>query len=211
MSIQSFRIVRLFLWGILIVALLTTGTMYILRQAIDRKRAEPVVMSDPPPLTPMGDAPEFKLTAQDGKEFDSTSLKGSVYVVDFFFTNCKGICPTLQKNMKVVQEAFKDNPDVKLVSISVDPKNDTVAKLAAEAKKIGADTGQWTWTVGSTEETGRIAGEYKLIGTMVPGDIVHSNRFVLVDGYGKIRGYYTGTEDGDVEQIQKDIRRLLGE
>lgn len=210
MSIQSFRIIRLFLWGVLIVVLLTIGTMYVLRQAIQRKRAEPVAVAEPPALAPIGEAPQFTLTAQDGEQFESASLEGSVYVVDFFFTKCRGVCPTLQRNMKVIQEAFKDNPDVKLLSISVDPKNDTVAQLAAEAKKLGANTEQWTWAVGPSETTGKIANGYKLIGTMVPGDILHSNRFVLVDGYGKIRGYYTGTEDGDVERIQEDIRRLLG-
>jgi protein SCO1/2 len=211
MSIQSFRIIRLFLWGILIVVLLTIGTMYVLRQAIQKKRAEPVVMTEPPPLAPMGEAPQFKLTAQDGKEFDSSSLRGSVYVVDFFFTKCRGICPTLQKNMKVVNDAFSDNPSVKLLSISVDPKNDTVSTLAAEAKKFGADTQKWAWAVGPAKATSEIANGYKLMGTVVPGDILHSNRLVLVDGYGRIRGYYVGTEDADVAQIQEDIRRLLGE
>jgi len=211
MSIQSLRIIRLFLWGILIVSLLTIGTMYVLRQAIEKKYAAATNDGPPPPLTPLGDAPQFKLTAQSGEEFDSKSMKGSVYVVDFFFTQCRGICPTLQKNMKAIQEAFRGNPDVKLLSISVDPKNDTVAKLASEAKKIGADLKQWTWAVGPTQTTGEVANGFKLVGTMVPGDIIHSNRFVLVDGYGKIRGFYTGTEDGDVAQIQADIRRLLGE
>jgi protein SCO1/2 len=211
MSIQSFRIIRLFLWGILIVALLTIGTMYVLQQAIQRKRAEPVAVAEPAPLTRLGDAPEFKLTAQDGSEFDSASMKGSVYVVDFFFTQCKGICPTLQRNMKVVQDAYAGNADVKLLSVSVDPKNDTVAKLSSEAKKIGADVKQWTWAVGPTQATGKIANGFKLAGTLVPGEILHSNRFILVDGYGKIRGYYTGTEDDEIERLQKDILRLLGE
>lgn len=213
MSVQSLRIVRLFLWGILAVALLTVGTMYLLRVSMLANASKPpaLVNDEVRPLTPMGQAPQFTLAGHDGKLFDSKSLKGRVYVVDFFFTKCKGICPILQANMKKLQEVFADNANVRLLSISVDPKADTVERLASEAKKLGAKSSVWTWTVGPTKETGRIAKGYKLVGTEVPGEILHSNRYVLVDGYGKIRGYYTGTEHEDVEAIQQDIRRLLGE
>lgn len=213
MSVQSLRIVRLFLWGILAVALLTVGTMYLLRVSILAKADKPpaVVKEDVRPLKPLGQAPEFTLSGHGGKPFRSQSLKGMVYVVDFFFTGCKGICPILQANMKKLQVAFDGNPNLRLLSISVDPKADSVERLASEAKKLGANPAVWTWTVGPTKETGRIAKGYMLIGTEVPGEILHSNRFVLVDGYGKIRGFYTGTEDEDVQAIQEDIRRLLGE
>jgi protein SCO1/2 len=213
MSIQSLRIIRLFLWGILLVALLTVGTMYLLKGSLLAKKKMPqaIVVDDPArSLRPLGTAPSFVLESQNGGKFDSATLKGSVYVVDFFFTECKGICPKLQKNMKSIQAAFADDGRVKLVSISVDPKNDTVARLKQRAAETGADDAKWLWLRGPTEETGRIAKEFKLVGTEVPGDILHSNRFVLVDGYGSIRGYYNGTEDADVAAIKKDIARLLG-
>lgn len=210
MSVQSLRIIRLFLWGILLVAILTIGTMYVLRSAMEGKWNAREPNAEPQALQALGDAPSFDLTDQDGKTFDSASLKGSVYVVDFFFTQCRGICPTLQSNMKAVQAAFAKDPNVKLLSISVDPKNDAPAALKAQAKKLGADTQQWTWAVGPTQVTGRIAKGFKLGGTEVPGEILHSNRFVLVDGYGKVRGYYNGTEDGDVARLIEDISRLLG-
>jgi protein SCO1/2 len=215
MNVQSLRVVRLFLWGILIVVLLTVGTMYLIRASILNARREAANavagMDEKRTLAPMGDAPQFSLTNQDGDVFDVREMSGHVYVVDFFFTECLGICPTLQKNMKRVQDAFKSNDKVRLLSISVDPKNDTPAVLAKRAKVLGADLKKWDWTVGPNEKTGKIASGYKLMGTLVPGDILHSNRFVLVDGYGKIRGYYNGTEDGDVDAIIEDISRLLGE
>lgn len=214
MSVQSLRIVRLFLWGILIVVLLTVGTMYVLRATWLKARTEALpamVKEEANDLKPVGDAPLFHLTRQDGEKFDVGTYTGKVYVVDFFFTQCKGICPTLQKNMRKVQEAFADEDRVRLLSISVDPKNDTPSALRTMAKEIGADTDQWAWTVGPTELTGEIAKGYMVVGTEVPGEILHSNRFVLVDGYGKIRGFYDGTEDGDVKAIIEDIGRLLGE
>ena len=214
MSVQSLRVVRLFLWGILAVALLTVGTMYLLKGAILAKRSNPsnpAAKSESRLLKPMGIAPAFRLTSQWGKPFDSVSLKGSVYVVDFFFTECKGICPKLQNNMKALQGAFASDPRVKLVSISVDPKNDTPARLKERSSALGADAERWAWITGPTEETGRIAKEFKLVGTEVPGDILHSNRFVLVDGYGSIRGYYNGTETSEVEILKNDISKLLGE
>ena len=214
MSIQSLRIIRLFLWGILIVALLTVGTMYLLRGTLlksDRQQPSAIVESSDRDLKPMGDAPSFTLTDHNGADFSVSEYAGKVYVVDFFFTQCAGICPTLQANMKKIQEAFASNDSVRLLSISVDPKNDTPGVLLAKAKELGSDLDVWAWTVGPTEETGRIAKGLKLVGTEVPGEILHSNRFVLVDGYGKIRGYYNGTDDEDVEAVIADIRRLLGE
>ena len=214
MSVQSLRVVRLFLWGVLIVALLTVGTMYLLRGTLLKGgQAKPaaLVNSEARDLKPLGAAPKFALTNQDGETFDISHNSGKVYVVDFFFTQCAGICPKLQKNMKQIQDAFIGNDSVRLVSISVDPENDTPSVLAGKAKDLGADPEIWQWTVGPTTETGRIAKEMKLVGTEVPGDILHSNRFVLVDGYGKVRGYYDGTDQNDVDAIIKDIGRLLGE
>ncbi|MEO7454339.1 MAG: SCO family protein [Fimbriimonadales bacterium] len=214
MSIQSFRILRLFLWGILIVVLLTVGTMYLLRGSILKSRETrppAIVKTEERTLKPVGEAPLFQLTKHDGSKFDVGTYMGKVFVVDFFFTKCNGICPTLQKNMRKVQQAHAGNDQVRFLSISVDPKNDTPEVLAKMAKDIGADTDTWAWTVGPSELTGEIANGFMLIGSEVPGDILHSNRFVLVDGYGKIRGFYNGTEDGDVEDIIEDIGRLLGE
>lgn len=214
MSVQSLRIVRLFLWGILVVVLLTVGTLYLLRATILKSRMEQpsaVVNENGRDLKPLGDAPLFQLTKQDGEKFDVGTYSGKVYVVDFFFTQCQGICPTLQKNMRVVQQAFPREDRVRFLSISVDPKNDTPAALNKMANEVGADTKTWAWAVGPTEVTGEIANSYMLVGTEVPGEILHSNRFVLVDGYGKIRGFYDGTEDGDVKAIIEDIGRLLGE
>src|SRR5688572_4497025 len=214
MSIQSLRIVRLFLWGVLVVVLLTVGTMYLLKATLLKSRTSElpaIVKEDRRDLKPVGDAPLFHLTREDGERFDVGTYTGKVYVVDFFFTQCKGICPTLQKNMRKVQEAFAVDDRVRLLSISVDPKNDTPSVLRTMAKQIGADTDQWAWTVGPTELTGEIAKGFMVVGTEVPGEILHSNRFVLVDGDGKIRGFYDGTEDDDVNAIIDDIGRLLGE
>lgn len=214
MSIQSLRVVRLFLWGILIVVLLTVGTMYLLRATLMKSRSETppaVVREDKRDLKAIGDAPLFQLTRQDGEKFDVGTYAGKVYVVDFFFTQCKGICPKLQQNMRKVQQALEGEDRVRFLSISVDPKNDTPSALRTMAKQIGADTDTWAWTVGPTELTGEIAKGYMLVGTEVPGEILHSNRFVLVDGYGKIRAFYDGTETADVEALIEDIGRLLGE
>jgi protein SCO1/2 len=214
MSVQSLRVVRLFLWGILIVTMLTVGTMYLLRATIMKSReAKPpaMVKEEARTLEPLGDAPLFQLTRHDGEKFDAGTYAGKVYIVDFFFTKCNGICPTLQKNMVKVQKALAGDDRVRYLSISVDPKNDTPEALATMAKEIGADTETWAWTVGPSELTGEIAKGYMLVGSEVPGEILHSNRFVLVDGYGKIRGFFNGTEDADVDAVIEDIGRLLGE
>lgn len=212
MNVSSLRILRLFLWGILAVMLLTIGTMFLLRATLmERRELAQGPVSTERDLKPIGNIPEFKLTDQDGEPFDSTWLRGHVSVVDFFFTKCDGICPVLQGNMKKVQDAFADSAPVRLLSISVDPGSDTPAVLRKMAIDIGADTETWAWTVGPKADTAAIAKGFKLMGTEVPGEILHSNRFVLVDGYGRIRGYYTGTEDEEVAALIEDIKRLLGE
>lgn len=214
MSVHSLRIVRLFLWGILIVVLLTVGTMYLLKATLlkaNTERLPAIVAKQKRDLKPVGDAPRFELTKHDGSKFDISAYAGKVYVVNFFFTQCDGICPTMQKNMRKVQQAFNGDDRVRYLSISVDPKNDTPRALKGMAAEVEADLSTWAWAVGPTQETGKIANGYMLGGTEVPGEILHSNRFVLVDGYGKIRGFYNGTEDDGVGAVIEDIARLLGE
>src|SRR6185295_19525385 len=74
-------------------------------------------------------APDFSFQERSGKSFSSDELKGKVWVVDFIFTTCAGTCPILSAQMKRLQDEWKDNPDFKLVSLTVDPKRDTAAAL----------------------------------------------------------------------------------
>jgi protein SCO1/2 len=109
--------------------------------------------------------------------------------------------------MHQVQEATARTPDVRLVSFTVDPAHDTPVVLAAYAKHFLADSGRWYFLTGaqsSLDELGR--NGLKL--NPVDGSLDHSTRFVLVDRAARIRGYYSSSEDGFLQNLLRDLRQL---
>ncbi|GBC98278.1 SCO1 protein [bacterium HR17] len=163
--------------------------------------------------------PAFQLIAHDGKPFGSRDLKGKVWVAEFFFASCAGICLDMNRNMARVQKAFADNPDVVLVSITVDPKTDTPEILREYRKNFGAIEGKWVFLTGDKKAIYRLARHgFKVAAAEVKPqeeggatDFIHSDRFVLVDRQGRIRGYYNGTDKQQVQKLIADIHQLLRE
>ncbi len=199
------------LWTVLAVALLGIG-IYSLN---DWMRSQEI--TKPSRILPtIGTVPEFTLTNLDNKPFGSGNLKGSIYVVDLIFTHCAGTCPMMTSQMASLQHSITKTPDVKLVSISVDPNNDTPEVMAEYAKRYNADTKNWYFLTGPISTIYTVAKNgFKLTLDSVGGDynnpIVHSERFVLVDKKGNIRGFYTGTEDESKAKVLADIGDLLRE
>ncbi len=163
--------------------------------------------------------PDFQLIAHDGKPFGLKDLKGKIWVAEFFFASCAGICPIMNQNMTEVQKAFADNPDVVIVSITVDPKNDTPEVLREYRQNFNAMDGKWFFLTGDKKAIYRLARHgFKVAAEEVPPqeeggatDFIHSDRFILVDRQGRIRGYYNGTDKEQVQKLIADIRKLLGE
>ncbi len=160
------------------------------------------------PLQLLGEVPDFQLIDQDGKDFKGSSLEGHVWVADFVFTTCQGPCPRMTAHMKQIQEATDSS--VGLVSFSVDPDNDTPAALSAYAKGFNADTSRWHFLTGDKKLLGSLGKDtFKISG--VGEGVDHSTRFVLVDGKGRIRGYYGLADGGVVSKIAKDAAALKKE
>ena len=162
------------------------------------------------PLPVYWQLPEFQLTAQSGQPFDSKSLKGNIWVADFIFTTCPGPCPRMSSQMRGIQTAVGSMPDVKLVSITVDPKNDTPAALAAYASRYHAEPGRWFFLTGEQGALDSICRNGFKLGD-VDGSLVHSTRFVLLDRRSRVRGFYSFSEDGALAHLLHDIRTLEGE
>ena len=167
-------------------------------------------------LPVLGTVPAFALTNSDGAPLSQQQLAGSVWVADFIFTQCPGMCPVLSAQMARVQKALPSSA-VRLVSFSVDPKNDTPEALRAYADRFGADQDRWLFVTGQRDalydliQRGfRLAVAERSEAEARDGDglITHSDRFVLVDGDLQIRGYYHGMDDADVERLMRDIHKL---
>lgn len=157
----------------------------------------------PKPLPIYGQVPEFHLTAQDGRPFDSQMLDGRVWVADFIYTTCTGPCPMMSSYMRRVQ----NTTEIALVSFTVDPAHDTPQVLAAYSKHFTADPARWYFLTGDKASLNTIGvADFKL--NSVDGSLVHSTRFALVDQHQRIRGYYTSTDDGFLQRLQHDIRQL---
>ncbi len=154
---------------------------------------------------------DITLTNQLGQRVSlNKDLKGKILVIDFIFTSCPTVCPQLSGNMKDLQKAYiKKNPDlVQFISISVDPARDSVPALRAYADRFHADHDRWWFLTGSRDsifnyaknELGLILGDAD-----VPGDFVHSQKFVLLDTARNIRGYFNGQDKAEAKQVADDI------
>jgi protein SCO1/2 len=164
-----------------------------------------------PPLPVYWQVPAFQLTAQSGQPFDSKSLEGNIWVADFIFTTCPGPCPRMSAQMRGVQAAVETMPDVKLVSFTVDPKNDTPVALAAYATRYRAEPGRWFFLTGDQVALESICRNGFKLGD-VDGSLVHSTRFVLLDRHSRVRGFYSTSEDDSaMTKLLHDIRTLAGE
>jgi len=167
-------------------------------------------VTESPSLPVLYPAPAFELTSATGKPFDSASLAGKVWVVDFFFTSCAGVCPQMQTSMMEIAAEFADDPRVEFVSITVDPDTDTPERMAEYSKRYNADLERWHYLTGPMETIEQAAYAGFKLGS-VDEPIFHSDRFVLVDPDGQIRGYYKGTEAEPVVNLKANIATLLEE
>ncbi len=165
-----------------------------------------------PKLTKFYPVPDFSLTDQSGQTVSLNDLKGKVWVADFIFTNCGGTCPVMTEKMRKLMDEL--SADIHMVSFSVDPARDTPKALAAYAAEHGADSDRWLFLTGEKQ----VMVDICMNGFKLPLDeergtpaepITHSTRFVLVDKQGEIRGYYAGTEEGEVKRLAADAKRLL--
>jgi protein SCO1 len=191
---------RPFIHVIMLGALLASGSFFYKYWAQSKDQRLPV----------LGEVKDFKLQGTEGKAVTLTDLKGKVWVADFMFTTCSGICPTMTKNLASLHRSYALEKDVYMVSISVNPDTDTPDVLKTYAKKHKADTAKWLFLTGPSDDIKKIAvGSFKLGAIDEP--VFHSSYFTLVDRSARIRGYYDGTDTEGVRKLFKDIAKLKKE
>ena len=157
----------------------------------------------------------FQMTNQDGKTITADQWQNKIVVVDFFFTHCPTICPKMTHSMKRIYEAFSKDDALRLSSFSVDPERDSAVQLKKYAGQMEIETGKWDLLTGDKKEIYKLARNSFMIvatdGDGGPNDFIHSEKLVLVDLQKRIRGYYDGTSNAEVNQLIKDIKKLKNE
>ena len=205
------RVVRALLWGVLafvIVGILGVNLRSFVHQKSGTTAESPTLLSD---LAAHQQLPDFSLIDQRGAPFALSDLHDKVWVADFIFTSCPTICPPMTVQMASLQDEFATE-DVHFVSFSVDPERDTPEVLLRYANDYGADGSRWAFLTGQKETIYQLAHEgFNLAAGHRGSEILHSTRFVLVDRNQQVRGYYDSRSPGSLQQLRKDIKKLLEE
>lgn len=161
------------------------------------------------------DAPAFNYPTQNGDTLNSNELKGHAYVADFIFTNCKGVCPNLSKTMSLIQLNFKNDDRLKLVSFTVDPDRDSIPVLKEYANRYGAIPDKWYFLRGDKQTVWSMAEQgFKVPVVYTPeggqgAEFTHTEKIVLVDEDGKIRGFYNGLDKQMMDTFYNNLASIL--
>ena len=160
-------------------------------------------------------APAFSFSDQQNQFISEETVAGKIYVVDFFFTSCPTICPKMTNHLVKVQDHFQDHPDIHILSYSIDPKHDTAERMSDYADRYGIDPAKWSLLSSQQFDVFELAKDYKVMAFDDTGlsqdGLIHDGTFVLVDGQRRIRGYYNGLDDKDVNRLISDMELLLKE
>jgi cytochrome oxidase Cu insertion factor (SCO1/SenC/PrrC family) len=168
-----------------------------------------------PPLPVIAQVPDFKLTERSGREMTLDDFAGKVWVADFIFTRCSGPCPNLSAKFRAMQNELAEEPNVRLVSICLDPENDTPAALVDYAKRFNAQGERWFFLTGTDVNYVHGLVEKGFLQSVVPeGDgspLMHSTYLVIIDGLGRIRAAHDGVEPEARAKVIRDVYKLLAE
>lgn len=164
----------------------------------------------PDDTTAIHTIPPFEFTNQNGEAINNKTLEGQIYVAGFFFTTCPDICTDLTRQLLRVQEALGVRKDVKILYHTVNPRYDSVAVLKAYARSRGIDATMWFLLTGAQSKIFDLANcGYFVAAEERPQEFVHTDKFILVDRVGHIRGFYTGTDKAEVDRLITEIQILL--
>jgi protein SCO1/2 len=164
--------------------------------------------------------PSFSFYNQDGQLVTEESLEGKLYVANFFFAACPGICPMTMANMGRLQQAFADDENVMLLSHSVTPEKDSVEALKVFAEQTRVLSSKWYLVTGAREQIYNLGKNFYFaeedLGEQVLDEtrdeaFLHTESFFLIDEDRHIRGVYNGMNTASVTQLMEDVRTLQQE
>jgi protein SCO1/2 len=157
--------------------------------------------------------PAFNLKNQEGETITETTFNDKIYITDLFFTTCPGICPKMTANMDVLQQEFKNDSEILLLSHSVTPEMDSIPVLKAYAENKGIDSKKWHLVTGERSQIYDLGRNHYFVEedlgeTKTDDDFLHTENFVLIDKNRQIRGIYNGLNKTAVQQLIADIKTL---
>ena len=170
-----------------------------------------------PVLPVLSNVPPFSFNDQEGKPVTDKDLAGKVYVAEYFFTTCRGICPKLNTNIKDIARDFAAESNFRILSYTVDPESDSVARMKVYADSMGADPKKWFFLTGRKDSlyhlarSGYLLDDPKNNATNINEQFLHTQFLALVDKGGRVRKIYDGLKKDKLSDMEKDIRVLLKE
>lgn len=168
-------------------------------------------------VAPVSFVRPFSFTSQDGQSFTDRDVSGKVYVAEYFFTTCKGICPKMNNNLRQVYEALKDENDFLILSHTCDPETDSVPVMKKYADSMTVDTRKWIFLTGRKDSLYNMARVSYTIDDpannlkSLEDDFLHTQFWALVDRNGDVRKIYDGLRESEVNMLIRDARKLLAE
>jgi protein SCO1/2 len=164
--------------------------------------------TDPGPedAADFGPLRDFRLLDEHGVNLTLADFAGRPLVIGALFTTCAGPCPSIARSLKRLQDELAGT-DVRLVVVSVDPEVDTPEVLARYAERVGADPARWTFLTGTRAEVQAFVQQGLFLALERGSEgLTHDTRLLAVDRRGHRRGWYTGTDEPQVERLR---RRML--
>lgn len=166
-------------------------------------------------VNPVSYVRPFAFFNQDSKTITEKDVAGKVYVAEYFFTTCKGICPDMNNNMRIVYEEFKGENDFYILSHTCDPETDSIPQMKHYADSMKVDTKKWIFLTGRKDSLYNAARVSYTIDdpannlVNINDQFIHSQFWALVDRNGDVRKIYDGLKEKEVRQMIKDAKKLL--
>jgi cytochrome oxidase Cu insertion factor (SCO1/SenC/PrrC family) len=200
---------KLFLWlAIVLAVVFGVGGGFLILALNHREKVSGIKPDHPRQLA------DFSLTDRTGRTVTRAELAGKILVVDFLFTSCSLTCPEVNRRMAEIQRRTTGQPDVRFVSLTVDPRTDTPAALMKFGARFGADTNRWLMLTGDKPAlyqliaTSFLAQDLNDPFTYMPGNFSHTERIAVVDAHGNVQAYFDGLRRETTEQVVAEIARL---
>ena len=170
-----------------------------------------------PSVPPIGYVQPFRFTNQDGQPFTEKDVSGKVFVAEYFFTTCPGICPRLNNNMRLVYNRFKNENGFLILSHTCNPGTDSASRLKHYADSMGVSATRWIFLTGRKDSLYTQARQSYHIDdpknnlTSAEDDFLHTQFIALVNKKGEVKKIYDGLKQSEMEELINDIDRLLKE